>query len=159
MLTTNRVLSGRVRLLANKVGLPGAATILGVGVVVVRRVLACEPVAESTLQAISVKIEDYEQKMRHLEEVKRGHAPPSSRGMSARPSAPPPSVAKIRLSKLDATERFRVEVWEKGKEVDPFGDLDWIAFARGFFVGVGFTLDEAMDLASLVLDRDFLDRE
>lgn len=158
MLTTNRVLSGRVRLLVNKVGLPGASTILGTGTVVIRRVLACEPVAESTLHSISVKIEDYEQKMRNLEDVRRGNAPPSSRGTGVRPSAAPPPL-KTRLSKLDATERFRVEVWNKSKEVDAFGDLDWIAFARGFFLGVGFTLDEAMDLASLVLDRDFLDRE
>lgn len=58
-----------------------------------------------------------------------------------------------------SAELYKKLVCEQASEVDPSNERDWFALSLGFFMGQGFTLDEAHGLSLwIVFDTgDFQD--
>lgn len=58
-------------------------------------------------------------------------------------------------SRLEATERFKEEIWDNRKVIDPTDVLDIESIAVGYFMAKGFSAEDARNLAVLVADKDF----
>ena len=46
---------------------------------------------------------------------------------------------------LTQIERWKKDVWDKQKEVDPDNELYWESLAFGYFIGLGLSIDDAYD--------------
>lgn len=46
-----------------------------------------------------------------------------------------------------ALDKYREKVWEKADAIDPHDERDWHSMALGFFLALGFSIDDAYDLA------------
>ena len=42
-------------------------------------------------------------------------------------------------------ERWKQDVWDKQKDVDPENELYWSHLALGYFIGLGLSIDDAHD--------------
>ena len=48
---------------------------------------------------------------------------------------------------LQSLERFKTEICNHSKDIDPSSERDWYDLSLGFFLAIGHNIDDATDLA------------
>lgn len=140
-------LKGKVKSLCTRFGVSATAQTLGLGRSVVDGISKGHPMSQDVTNRVWLALEEFERKS-----VGAARQPPVVRHVEMSP------VLEMRgggLSRLQASEQFQRDVWDRRVQLDPTNSIDWVDVAFGYFMAKGFSAADARNLAVLVANNEF----